>query len=70
MVLALAFYGTLAGKVVHLVVLCDYRKRVLIGKVFMPGQYRRQAAVVFQGRYRNDSIYWADLEMQDRTFSS
>jgi len=64
MVMALAFHGTLAGRVVHLVVLCDYRKQVPIGKVFMRSQYCRQAAVIFQGRYRNDSIYWADLEMQ------
>jgi hypothetical protein len=64
MLIALAFQGTLAGKVVHLVVLCDYRKQVPIGKVFRRGQYRRQAAMIFQGRYRNDSTYWADLEMQ------
>jgi hypothetical protein len=64
MVIALAFHGTLAGKVVHLVVLCDDKERVPIGKVFRRGQYRRQAAMIFQGRYRNDSIYWADLEIQ------
>jgi len=64
MVLAMAFYGTLAGRAIHLIALCDYRKEVPICRVFRRSQYHRQAAMIFQGKYRTESIYWADLAMQ------
>lgn len=64
MAIAMAFHGTLAGRVVHLVVLCDYRNQVPICKVFRRDKYSRQAAMIFQGRYRSESILWADLETQ------
>ena len=64
MAIAMAFRGTLAGRVVHLVVLCDYRNRVPICKVFRRYEYSLQAAMIFQGRYRSESIFWADLEIQ------
>jgi len=64
MAIAMSFRGTIAGKKVSLVVLCDYRTQVPICKVFIWDKYRRQAEMIFHGRYRNDSIFWADLEIQ------
>jgi hypothetical protein len=64
MAIAMAFRGTLAGRVVHLVVLCDYRNRFPICKVFRRHEYSLQAAMIFQGRYRSESIFWVDLEIQ------
>jgi hypothetical protein len=64
MAIAMLFRGTMAGKEVSLVVLCDYRTEVPICKVFIWDKCRRQAAMIFDGRYRNDSIFWADLEIQ------
>ncbi|KAI9855986.1 MAG: hypothetical protein M1813_009311 [Trichoglossum hirsutum] len=64
MAIAIAFRGELAGSEVRLVVLCDCRTREPICRVFEWGQYRHQAAMIFKGRQRSESIYWADLEIQ------
>ena len=58
------FCGIIVGKEVLLIVLCDYRIEVLICKVFIWDKYRRQAVMIFNRRYRNNSIFWADLEIQ------
>jgi hypothetical protein len=65
MVLAMRFFGRLEGELVTLVVLCDYRESVPVGKVFLPGQYPRQESIIFGTRNRNESVYWEELEMEE-----
>ncbi|KAI9773658.1 MAG: hypothetical protein M1840_006932 [Geoglossum simile] len=60
----MAFHGKFAGEDVYLTVLCDYRKSKPTCKLLSKDQYHRQAAMIFKGRYRSESIYWADLEAQ------
>jgi hypothetical protein len=66
-VIAMKFEGVLAGQIVRLVVVCDYRSRdeVPTCKVFRQDRYQCQEAKIFEGRNRNESIYWADLEFEE-----
>jgi hypothetical protein len=68
MVLAMRFFGRLEGALVYLVVLCDYRGPVPVGKVFRPGQYPRQETIIFRARNRNESVYWEELEIEEPGF--
>jgi heterokaryon incompatibility protein (HET) len=63
MALAMSFEGTLAGEVVRLVVLCDYRENTPICRVFRRESYRLQADMLFHGRYTKKSVFWADLQV-------
>jgi hypothetical protein len=66
MAIAIAFYGTLSGVRVDLVVLCDYREGLgdsPICRVFWKGDYPREESMIFQERNRTDGIYWSQLEL-------
>lgn len=62
--IAMAFTGAIAGAVISLVVLCKYTKDCPTFRVFERSRYHRQAAMIFQGRCRENSMLWADLEFQ------
>lgn len=63
MVIAMAFRATLAGRtLVSLVVLCDYSMEIPLCKIFRRDLYSQQAAMIFNGRHKNDSMLWADLK--------
>jgi hypothetical protein len=66
MAIAIAFYGTLSGVRVDLVVLCDYREGPgdsPICRAFWKGDYPRVESMIFQERNRTDGIYWSQLEL-------
>lgn len=48
----------------ELVLLCDYRSDVSspICKIFFKGSYPREEEMLFQGRNRNESIYWSQFQ--------
>jgi hypothetical protein len=62
--LAMVFRTTITKIPVDIVVLCDFRGGEPVSKVFDKSQYSREASMLFEGRYRHESIYWADLELQ------
>ena len=66
MVLAAAFEGSLVNSTVSLVVLCDYRStnRPPVCKLSERSHFQHEAEMIFKGRHRNESTYWADLELQ------
>jgi Heterokaryon incompatibility protein (HET) len=66
MAIALAFKGTLERKHVSLVVLCEhqYEGGVPSATIFVREKYERQAALIFKGKYRTESVFWADFIFQ------
>lgn len=65
MVLATAFKGSLANSTVSLVVLCDCRStdRPPVCKLAERSHLQHEAEMIFNGRHRHESTYWADLEL-------
>jgi hypothetical protein len=63
-VLAMAFNVSFITTTVPLVLLCDYRERVPILKVLSRNQYPRESAIIFQQRYREETISWDELDIQ------
>ncbi|KIX04490.1 uncharacterized protein Z518_05360 [Rhinocladiella mackenziei CBS 650.93] len=65
MVLAMLFQGSIEGQIIHIVVLCDYDRRDAPKcKIFNRAAHHRQAAVIFTGRQKTESILWADFRLQ------
>ncbi|KAF2633519.1 HET-domain-containing protein [Macroventuria anomochaeta] len=63
-VLAMRFNVTVSDTIISLVVLCDYRKQVPILKMFTPIEYIQESTIIFQRRYREETISWEELEIQ------
>ncbi|KAK8851754.1 HET-like protein [Apiospora arundinis] len=61
MVLAMIFQGNLSITPTTLVVLCDYRREPPDFKIFAWDEYPREAALIFQEKYREDTMSWEDL---------
>lgn len=66
MVLAMEFHATLDGTVSSVVVLCRYEhpSRLPVCTVYRAQDFRNETAFIFRGRFRKESIYWADMQIQ------
>jgi hypothetical protein len=64
MVLAMRLNVTFNSYLTSLVVFCDYRERVPKLKIFTPVEYTRESAIIFQQRYREETMSWEELEIQ------
>ena len=63
-VIAATFSGMVDHQFLELVLLCDYRSDVSspICRIFFKGSYPREEEMLFQGRNRNESIYWSQFQ--------
>lgn len=64
MALAMAFHGKIAGRRIDLVVLVDCRPRYPEYMLFQRQTHRHRAAMIFDGKFRRESIFWEDLQLQ------
>ncbi|KAF2255007.1 HET-domain-containing protein [Trematosphaeria pertusa] len=62
-VLAMKFDVRIATPAIPLIVLCDYRKRIPSLKAFSPDHYSRESSIIFQERYREETIHWEELDL-------
>jgi hypothetical protein len=64
LVIAATFGGMVDHQFLELVLLCDYRSDVgsPICRIFFKGSYPRVVEMLFQGRNRNESIYWSQFQ--------
>lgn len=64
MILAMAFHAKFSYEIVDLVAFCDYREHVPICGVCRKGSYPRQEAIIFEGRNRQESVDWTEMELR------
>jgi hypothetical protein len=66
MVLATSIEYSLANSTIYIVVLCDYRRsdQRPTCKLVEQSHFQLEAQMIFSGKNRHESVYWADLELQ------